>query len=67
MNIFKKNFFMQNVLKSQLFEKLLLKQKTRNISSLKNKFFYLHFYFNDFTVETFINEIIKNFKFMKVY
>ena len=58
---------MLNVLRSHLGKNLLIKTNTRNISSLKKKFFYLHFYFNDFTADNFINEIIKNFKLNTTY
>lgn len=47
--------------------KMVVKPYTRGMSSLQNKFFYLHFYFNDFTVEKFIEEIIKNFKLNTTY
>lgn len=59
--------FMLNTVKNLLFHTMLVKPYTRDMSSLQNKFFYLHFYFNDFTVDKFIEEIIKNFKLNTTY
>ena len=60
----KTNKFMLNTVKDL---KLLGKPYTRPMTSVQKKFFYLHFYFNDFTVENFIEEIIKNFKLNTTY